>query len=322
MGPARRPGAAATVAAMTLVWLPEDDWSEHLTLPPALTVEVWRSGLDVPASAPDVAFYVPEYMGPVTTLEVMRALPGLQVVQTLTAGVDDVHAHLPDGVTLCNAAGVHDASTAELAVGLAIAALRGFPGFVRAQDEGAWLHARHDALADRRVVLLGAGSVGSAIAGRLAPFEVDLQVVASTARDGVHGVDELAALLPAADVVILAVPYRPDTHHLVDAAFLAALPDGALVVNVARGSVVDTDALLAELESGRLRAALDVTDPEPLPADHRLWRAPNVLITPHVGGDTSAFLPRAWRLLQQQIDRFASGEPLANVVVGAAQRDH
>jgi phosphoglycerate dehydrogenase-like enzyme len=310
-------GATATVAAMTLVWLPEDDWAEHLVVPPELTVEVWRGGLDVPASAPDVAFYVPEYMGPESTLEVMRALPALQVVQTLTAGVDDVLAHLPDGVMLCNAAGVHDASTAELAVGLAIAALRGLPGFVRAQDQGAWLHARHDALADRRVVLLGAGSVGLAIAERLAPFEVDLRLVASRAREGVHGVDELSTLLPTTDVVILAVPYGPDTHHLVDTSFLAALPDGALVVNVARGPVVDTHALLVELVSGRLRAALDVTDPEPLPADHPLWRAPNVLITPHVGGDTSAFLPRAWRLLQQQLDRFAADEPLANVIVGA-----
>jgi phosphoglycerate dehydrogenase-like enzyme len=256
-------------------------------------------------------------MGPDRTLEVMQSMASLKVVQTLTAGVDDVLAHLPAGVTLCNAAGVHDASTAELAVGLAIASLRGFPGFLRAQDEGTWLHARHDALADRRVVLLGAGSVGSAIAARLAPFEVDLQVVARTAREGVHGIDELQNLLPTADVVILAIPYGPETHHLVDAPFLAALSDGALVVNVARGPVVDTDALVAELTTGRLRAALDVTDPEPLPADHQLWTAPNVVITPHVGGDTSAFLPRAWRLLQQQLDRFASGESLANVVRGA-----
>lgn len=128
-------------------------------------------------------------------------------------------------------------------------------------------------------------------------------------------------LLPMADAVILAVPYGPDTHHLVDTAFLGALPDGALVVNVARGPVIQTDALLAELVSGRLRAALDVTDPEPLPSDHPLWRAPNVFITPHVGGDTSAFLPRAWRLLQQQLDRFAAGVELANVVVGAGRRN-
>lgn len=322
MGPPRASGATATVAAMTLAWLPEDDWAEHLTVPPGLKVEAWRSGQEVPASVGEVAFYVPEYMGPPAAFEVMGAMPGLDVVQTLTAGVDDVLGHLPEGVTLCNAAGVHDASTAELAVGLAIATLRGLPGFVRAQDEGAWLHARHDALADRRVVLLGAGSVGSAIAARLAPFEVDLRVVARTARDGVHGVDELAALLPAAEVVILAVPYGPATHHLVDASFLAALPDDALVVNVARGSVVDSAALVAELVSGRLRAALDVTDPEPLPAGHPLWRAPNVLITPHVGGDTSAFLPRAWRLLQEQLDRFAAGGRLANVIVASPQPNH
>ncbi len=314
MGPPVETRTTATVATMTLVWLPDDDWAEHLTAPTGVTIEVWRSSQPVPGSVGDVAFYVPEYMGPDQALAVMGAMASLEVVQTLTAGVDDVLPLLPAGATLCNAAGVHDASTAELAVGLAIASLRGFPGFVRAQDEGTWLHARHDALADRCVVLVGAGSVGSAIATRLAPFEVDLQVVARMARDGVHGLDELNDLLTTADVVILAVPYGPETHHLVDSAFLAALPDGALVVNVARGAVVDTHALLAELTSGRLRAALDVTDPEPLPPDHPLWLAPNVLITPHVGGDTSAFLPRAWRLLQQQLDRFASGETLANIV--------
>lgn len=303
---------------MTLVWVPEDDWSERLTVPAGLTVEVWRSGQPVPASVGEVVFYVPEYMGPSHSLEVMSAMTSLRVVQTLTAGVDDVLPHLPGGVALCNAAGVHDASTAELAVGLAIASLRGLAGFVRAQDEGTWLHARHDALADRRVLLLGAGSVGAAIKARLDPFEVDVSVVARSARDGVHAADELPALLPTADVVILAVPYGPETHHLVDAEFLAAMPAEALVINVARGQVVDTDALLVELTSGRLRAALDVTDPEPLPADHRLWTAPNVLITPHVGGDTSAFLPRAWRLMQAQLDRFASGRPLANIVGAGA----
>jgi phosphoglycerate dehydrogenase-like enzyme len=296
------------------VWLPFDDWAEHLHLPADLAVDVWRSGLPVPDTAAQVAFYVPEYMGPESTLEVIAELPALEVVQTLTAGYDDVLPHLREGVTLCNAAGVHDASTAELAVGLMIAGLRGFPSFLRAQDQGTWLHANHDSLADRRVLLLGAGSVGTAIADRLRPFEVRLDVVARRARDGVHGVDELFALLETAEVVVLAVPYGPDTHHLVDAAFLAALPDGALLVNVARGAVVDTDALLAELQSGRLRAALDVTDPEPLPSDHPLWHAPNVLITPHVGGDTSAFLPRAWRLVQAQLDRYSAGAPLANLV--------
>lgn len=307
-------GTTDSVAAMTLVWLPDDDWADNLQVPAGLDVEVWRSGQVPPASVGEVEFYVPEYMGPKITLNVMSQMASLRVVQTLTAGVDDVLAAVPAAVTLCNAAGVHDASTAELAVGLTIASLRGFPGFLRAQDEGVWLHGRHDALADRRVVVLGAGSVGTAIAERLAPFEIDLQLVARTARHGVHGLDELPGLLHTADVVILAVPYSPTTHHLVDARFLAALPDAALVVNVARGAVVDTDALVSELRAGRLRAALDVTDPEPLPRDHPLWRAPNVLITPHVGGDTSAFLPRAWSLLQAQLDRFATAQPLANIV--------
>lgn len=253
----------------------------------------------------------------------LAGLPGLEVVQTLTAGYDNVLPHLPDGVTLCNAAGVHDASTAELAVGLAIAALRGLGDFARAMPDGAWLAGTRPALADRRVLLVGAGSVGAAIADRLAPFEVRLTRVAGRARDDdgghVHAVHELPALLPDHDVVVLAVPLTDATRGMVDAEFLAAMPDGALLVNVARGPVVVTDALVAEVTSGRLRAALDVTDPEPLPADHPLWRCPNVLVSPHVGGDTTAFPPRARRLLKAQLSRWAAGEPLANVVAGPAR---
>jgi phosphoglycerate dehydrogenase-like enzyme len=299
---------------MSVVGLPDDDWRHQLRLPQGVDVDVWRSGMPVPSTIDAVEFYVPEYMGPPSVIEVVAHMPALRVVQTLTAGYDDVLPHLRSGVTLCNAAGVHDASTAELAVGLAIANLRGFVGFVRAQDQGTWLHARHDSLADRRALLLGVGSVGSAIAARLRPFEVQLTEVGRTARDGVHGIDELMALLPASEIVIVAVPYSPDTHHLVDKEFLGAMPDGALLVNVSRGAVVETPALLDELRSGRLRASLDVTDPEPLPPDHELWHAPNVLISPHVGGDTTAFLPRASRLLQRQLDAFAAGRPLDNVV--------
>ena len=299
---------------MALVWLPDDDWPERLDVPAGLTIEVWRSGMPMPSSVADVELYVPEYMGPPGVIDVVSQMTALRVLQTLTAGYDDVLAHLRPGVTLCNAAGVHDASTAELAVGLMIASLRGFAGFVRAQDEGAWIHARHDSLADRRVLLIGVGSVGSAIASRLIPFEVDLTRVGRTARDGVHAVDELADLLPTAEVVVLAVPYGKATHRLVDQEFLAAMGHGSLLVNVARGPVIDTAALVAELESGRLRAALDVTDPEPLPPDHPLWRAPNVVISPHVGGDTTAFMPRAWSLLQRQLAAFAVGDRLDNIV--------
>ncbi|MDQ1247005.1 MAG: hypothetical protein QG597_1374 [Actinomycetota bacterium] len=156
--------------------------------------------------------------------------------------------------------------------------------------------------------------MGQAIGARLAPFDVDLVPVARSSRTGVNGVEELDALLPSADIVVLAVPLTDATRGLLNARRLALLPDDALVVNVARGPVIDTDALLAEVSTGRLRAALDVTDPEPLPADHPLWRAPGVLITPHIGGDTTAFPPRAQALLTAQLRRYCAGEPLVGVV--------
>jgi phosphoglycerate dehydrogenase-like enzyme len=244
----------------------------------------------------------------------------VRVWQTLSAGYESVLPYLPEGVTLCNARGVHDASTAELAVGLALAALRGLGEFARAQTEGRWLPGTRRSLADRSVLLLGAGSVGEAVARRLDPFEVALTRVATTPRDDerghVHGVDELPALLPRHDVVIVVVPLTDSTRGLVDAGFLAAMPDGALLVNAARGPVVDTGALVAELSAGRLGAALDVTDPEPLPPGHPLWTTPNTLISPHVGGDTTAFPSRARALLRDQLSRFAAGRPLRNVVAG------
>lgn len=261
-----------------------------------------------------VAFYVPNYMGPADDLALMARMPRLEVVQLLTAGFENAEGFLPRGVTLCNAGGVHDASTAELAVGLIIASLRGIDSFARAMPSGSWVYGRREALADKRVVVVGAGGVGQAIRRRLEPFEADVVMVGRSARPGVHASGDLPALLPVADVVILAVPLTEDTHHLVDPEFLARMADGALLVNVARGSVVDTEALAAQVASGRLSAALDVTEPEPLPPDHPLWNLPGVLISPHVGGNTSAFLPRARRLVAEQLRRFATGQPLEHVV--------
>ena len=260
----------------------------------------------------DVEFYAPLYMGPPESLRIMSRMPRLRVCQLLTAGYEHALEHVPAGVALCNAAGVHDTSTAELAVGLAIARLRGIDDFARAMPSGAWLHGSRDALADRTVVIVGAGNVGEAIRRRLEPFEVDLHVVGRTARPGVHGAEDLRVLVRRAGVVILAVPLTDQTRHLVDDEFLALLPDGALVVNVARGPVVDTDAVLRH--AGRLRFALDVTDPEPLPADHPLWQEPRVLISPHVGGNTSAFRPRIHALVSAQVQAWRAGEPLRNVV--------
>jgi len=262
----------------------------------------------------EVVFYVPGYMGPQEDLALMSRMPNLQVVQLLTAGYDNALAHLPSGVTLCNAGGVHDASTAELAVGLILASQRGLDDFARAMPQGTWLYARREALADKRVLIVGAGGIGRALQARLEPFEAEVTLVGRTARDDVHAVADLPALLPASDIVILAVPLDASTRGMVDTAFLARMADRALVVNVSRGPVVDTDALTEQVASGRIRAALDVTDPEPLPSGHPLWTLPGVLISPHVGGNTSAFLPRARRLVAEQLERFARGEPIAHVV--------
>ena len=302
------------------VWVPYSEWVADVErLSPELAVDVYTGLGSPPATVGEVDFYVAPYSFSEPALELAREMKSLQVMQMLTAGYEHVLPYLPDGVTLCNARGVHDASTAELALTLMLSSLRGIPDFVRAQQQGRWAHADYPALADKTVLVLGYGSIGEAIERRLLPFEVNVIRVASRARpDGVHGVDELAGLLPQADVVVIITPLSPATRHLVDGRFLAAMRDGALLVNVSRGGVVDTEALLIELQRGRLRAALDVTDPEPLPGDHPLWTAPGVLISPHVGGNSSAFLPRAARLVRAQVAKFIAGEPVDNVVAGPA----
>jgi phosphoglycerate dehydrogenase-like enzyme len=302
-------------ASEPLVWLPFDP--EVLGDPPAgLRYEVVDPSEEVPDSVGDVAFYVPPYRFSTADVEVLSRMTSLRVVQTQTAGVEHVRPHVPDGVTLCNGRGIHDASTAELAVTLMLASLRGVPGFVRAQDAHTWAHGTRPALADSTVLILGYGAIGQALERRLDGFEVDVVRVARSAREGVHGFDELPDLLPDADVVVLVVPLTDRTRGLVDTAFLGRMKDGALLVNVARGAAVDTDALVDELRSGRIAAALDVTEPEPLPEDHPLWDCPNLLVSPHVGGASSAMEPRSHALVRAQLARFAAGEPLENVMEG------
>ncbi|MFE6286769.1 2-hydroxyacid dehydrogenase [Streptomyces sp. NPDC057877] len=311
------------------VWLPIPP-EDIEGLPQGPNYLFWNGAEEFPGDPADCVFYVVPYMKPagvgVRPLPDMRSV---QVVQTLSAGIDHVLPglrHLGPGVRLCNARGVHEASTAELTLALILASLRGIPDFVRAQDRGEWLGGFRPALADKNVLIVGYGSIGAAIEDRLAPFELArvARVARSertTARGPVHPLTDLSGLLPEADVVVLSTPLTETTRHLVDADFLARMKDGALLVNVARGAVVDTKALLAELETGRLSAALDVTDPEPLPADHPLWRAPGALISPHVGGPTSAFLPRAERLLVNQLRRFLNREPLGNVILTTGATD-
>ncbi len=299
-----------------LVWLPFGP--EELGDPPEdLRYETAPlTGDGVPGWAAEVEFYVLPYQVGPGQGSVLASMPRLRVVQTLTAGVDHVRGDVPDGVLLCNGRGIHNASTAELALTLTLASLRGIPGFVDDQHAGRWNQGWRTSLADKTVLILGYGDIGRDVERRLVPFEVDVLRVARTARDGVHALADLPDLLPAADVVILILPGTSETWGLVDAAFLDSMKEGALLVNVARGSVVVTDDLVAALEAGRVRAALDVTDPEPLPADHPLWRAPHVLVTPHVGGATPAMWPRAYRLVREQLGRFAAGAPLENVMSG------
>lgn len=265
-----------------------------------------------------VEFFVPPYMGDPRDLEVLGTMPRLSVVQLLTAGYESVLPWLPKGVTLCNAEGVHDASTSELAVGLMLASLRGIDAAARAMTTGTWDHRPLTSLADRSVLIVGSGGVGRAIHDRLVPFEVTIRMTARSAREGIFGPEELPELLAQSDIVVVAVPLDDSTRSLVDEEFLSQMVDGSLLVNVSRGEVVNTVAMLKEVD--RLRFALDVTDPEPLPTGHPLWSATNVLITPHVGGDTSAFLPRARGLVSAQLDRWAHGDQLEAIVVPDAIR--
>jgi phosphoglycerate dehydrogenase-like enzyme len=303
------------------VWVPYPEFVADVeSLGHGVQVDVFTGESTPPASIGDVEFYVAPYSFTPGVLELAAEMGSLRVLQLLTAGYEHVLPYVPEGVTLCNARGVHDASTAELALTLMLSSLRGIPEFVLGQQQGRWLHVDRPALADKTVLILGYGSIGAAIERRLLPFETHVVRVASKPRPDadVHGVDELPDLLAMVDIVVVIAPLTPSTRHLVDTEFLAAMRDGALLVNVARGGIVDTAALLAELQSGRLCAALDVTDPEPLPADHPLWKAPGLLISPHVGGNTSAFLPRAQRLVRAQVARFVAGEPVDNVVAGPA----
>lgn len=309
------------------VWLPiPADEIDGLPAPAesGLTYRFWDGGPDFPADPADCVYYVVPYMkGMEVAIRPLPAMRSVRVVQTLSAGIDHVEPGLPllpEGVRLCNAKGVHEASTAELTLALILASLRGIPGFVRGQDAEEWRDGFYPALADKSVLIVGYGSIGAAIEDRLAPFECArvarvARSARATERGEVRALADLPELLPDADVVIVSTPLTEQTKGLVGADFLARMKDGALLVNVARGPVVDTKALLAEVDCGRLTAALDVTDPEPLPAGHPLWHAPGVLISPHVGGSTSAFMPRAKRLLVEQLTRFAAGEPLRNVVV-------
>ncbi|PKI91286.1 hydroxyacid dehydrogenase [Actinomycetales bacterium SN12] len=305
--------------------VPTERLAENIgPLPDGVDLRVWDFRSPAPAERLDIV--VPPYMGTAGSLDVLEGIE-VGLVQGQSIGYDGVADTLPPGLRFANAASVHEASTAELAVGMMIAAQRQLPRFVQAQERGEWAPVFAESLADRRVLLVGFGGVGTAIARRLAPFEVQMTAVARSARTeqlegvgeiAVHSMDELDALLPDAEIVVLSLPSSDSTHHLFDGERIARMAKGALLVNVGRGPLIDTDALVAALNADAIRAASDVFEEEPLPAGHPLWSAPNLLITPHGGGASTAMNPRMARLVRRQIERMLAGEPPLNVVLPAS----
>lgn len=295
------------------VLIPEDEGMTALTGVDGVHPVKYEPGLPLPAAAAEAEVLVPGFG---VTEQVLAELPNLRLIQLRSAGAEEWIDIVPHGVLLSTCRGAHGGSTAEWVVATLLALYRELPDFQAAHAEGVWRPHGTDTLQGSRVVIVGAGDVGRQLERRLVPFDVRVTMVGMTAREGVHGVDELPSLLDGADAAVLLVPLTSKTRGLVDAGFLAAMSDGAVLVNAARGPVVDTDALLDELRPRRLRAILDVTDPEPLPAGHPLWTAPNVMITPHTGGFVKGRLARSYAVVARELARYAGGELPENLVHG------
>ena len=282
-----------------------------------LEVVAWDGDGTVPDEAHAARLWVPPYgvaQSPDFVRESLADMARLEVVQLLSAGIEPWDALVPTGVRLCSGRGIHGGSTAELAVALVLASVRDLPQYVEQQRQGLWQRLSPGSLAGRRVLVLGAGDIGSRAAAVLRALECEVSLVGRRSREGVGSWEDARSGLGRTDVLLVAVPHTPDTERIVDAEVLAALPDGALVVNVARGAVLDTEALAAEVASGRLRAALDVTEPEPLPGDHPLWGLPGAIITPHAGGGAEGWEERAGALVADQVQRLNTGQELRNAV--------
>jgi phosphoglycerate dehydrogenase-like enzyme len=267
----------------------------------------------------EAEFVVPPH-GDDTLLERLADMPTLAVVQAASAGTEWLEPWVPDGVILCSARGARDTAVAEWVLATILAMEKRFADLARRTADHVWRPELLEELAGKRALIVGYGSIGQRVADMLGALGVQTHGVASRDRGEIHGVEHLPELLPEADIVILLVPLTPLTRGLFDERMLSRLRPGALLVNAARGPVLDTDALLEQLASGHLRAALDVTDPEPLPADHPLWDAPGLMLTPHLAGDSPQAEERVYRLIGEQIRRYVNGEPLVNVIRGPALR--
>lgn len=296
------------------VWVPDDALERLDDLPGEIELAIFPQDASSAPWVKEVEFFVPPYWLREEVREALPRMGALKVVQTTVAGVDWVLDAVPDRVTLCNARGVHDAPVSEWVVGAILALVKRFPEARDLQRQAQWEVPPIEDLQGKTALIVGYGSIGRAVAKRLQPFGIETLAVARRSREGVDTMEDLPGLLPRADIVVVLTPLTPETQGLVDAAFFDRMRDGALLVNAARGAIVETPALLDALESQRVRAALDVTDPEPLPADHPLWHAPGVFITPHIAGRVPRFQERAYRLVREQLLRHLEGQRLQNVV--------
>jgi phosphoglycerate dehydrogenase-like enzyme len=264
-----------------------------------------------------VSVYIPKYMGGAKSLAYISEMPNLKVVQVLTAGYDDVLPLIPPGVQLANAKGLHDLSTAELTLTLALASKAKVANLITAQQEHSWLRDVRHSIIDSRIAIVGFGSVGQEIAKVFRPFTDNIVGYTRSGSNGTHKIQDLDLELDEYDIVILITPLTDETKGFFDLKKMRLMKPGSLLINMARGPVVVTNDLIEALESGWISAAVDVTDPEPLPQGHPLWNAPNLLISPHVGGNSTAFPGRAKKMIATQMNRLALGEPIANVVKDA-----
>lgn len=301
-----------------LVSREEDDeiGAQLLADVPGVEVIRYDPNADLPDEARTAAVLIPPYRSSHRPIRLLQQLPDLRLVQLLSAGADEWESHVPDGVALSTARGAHAGPVSEWVLSAILTVFRQWPALVDFKREHTWAHRRvsADTLDGARVLILGAGSIGSAVAKRLRAFGAIPVPVASHAREGIHGPESVPGLLSDCRVVVITAPLTEATTGMVDGEFLAALPDGALVVNAGRGKIVDTEALVAELQSGRLRAALDVTDPEPLPADHPLWQCPGTIISPHMARTVPRTNDLCYKVAAEQIRAFLAGDRPTNLV--------
>jgi phosphoglycerate dehydrogenase-like enzyme len=298
------------------VLVPHDEGVRALAAVPGVQAVRYDPAVALPDDASDAEVIVPAFLAGTDTTSVLEQLPQLRLVQLLSAGAEAWIGRLPDGVALSDCRGAHGGATAEWVLTVLLAVYRHLPRFVEAQAEGRWDYHQTEELAGKRVLMVGAGDVAQETASRLHAFAATTTFVARSARPGVHAIEQLQELLPHHDAVVLAVPLTEATRALCGQAFMAAMPEGSVLVNASRGPVVDTDALVAALTTGWIRAAVDVTDPEPLGEGHPLWAAPGLLLTPHVGGSVPLGMARAYQVAAEQIACWARGELPPNLVVG------